>query len=77
MFDAARICDDALASIAAESEANLSGPGTWPLQLAWLCKKAMKDGKSVIDPAMAMKLTMEAAIAMSKIDLENACAAST
>jgi len=52
-------------------------PELWPLLFGLAVQKAMKDGKSVIDPAMAMKLTMEAAIAMSKIDLENACAAST
>ena len=52
-------------------------PELWPLLFGLAVQKAMEDGKLVIDPAMAMKLAMEAAIAMSKIDLENACAAST
>ncbi len=47
---------------------NVDNPGAWPLTIGLASQKAMVRAKAVIDPALAARIVMEAAVPMSKID---------
>ncbi|OAI15713.1 hypothetical protein A1507_12860 [Methylomonas koyamae] len=44
-------------------------PAHWPILFGLAIQEAIHSGKSVIDPCIALKIVMESAIAMSKVDL--------
>ena len=46
-------------------------PADWPILYGLAIQEAIDIGKSVIDPALALKIVMESAIPMSKVDLAN------
>jgi hypothetical protein len=46
-------------------------PVQWPVLLALCAQEAIVAGKSVLDPNLALRIVMEAAIPMSKVDLES------
>ncbi|WP_155920625.1 hypothetical protein [Methylobacter luteus] len=46
-------------------------PADWPILYGLAIQEAIEAGKSVIDPALALKIVMESAIPMSKVDLAN------
>lgn len=43
----------------------------WPILFGLAIQEAIHSGKSVIDPCIALKIVMESAIAMSKVDLDD------
>jgi len=47
-------------------------PSEWPILFGLAIQEAITMGKSVIEPDLSLKIVMEGAIPMSKIDLENA-----
>lgn len=46
-------------------------PVDWPILYGLAIQEAIDAGKSAIDPALALKIVMESAVPMSKIDLAN------
>ena len=46
-------------------------PVDWPILFGLAIQEAISAGKNVIDPGMALKIVMESAIPMSKVDIEN------
>ena len=44
-------------------------PAGWPILYGFAIQEAMDAGKAVLDPAMALKIVMESAVPMSKVDL--------
>lgn len=46
-------------------------PVDWPILYGLAIQEAIDIGKSVVDPTLALKIVMESAIPMSKVDLEN------
>ena len=47
-------------------------PAQWPILFGLAIQEAIYAGKEVIAPALALKLVMECAIPMSKVDLASA-----
>ncbi len=47
-------------------------PVDWPILFSLAIQEAIDAGKGTIDPAFALKIVMESAIPMSKVDLANA-----
>jgi hypothetical protein len=47
---------------------NVDKPSSWPLTLGVAAQKAMIRAKDIVDPALAAKIIMEAAIPMSKVN---------
>lgn len=46
-------------------------PADWPILYSLAIQEAIEVGKSIIDPSLALKIVMESAIPMSKVDLAN------
>ncbi|ASF47145.1 hypothetical protein [Methylovulum psychrotolerans] len=46
-------------------------PVDWPILYGLAIQEAIEAGKSVIDPSLALKIVMESAVPMSKVDLAN------
>lgn len=46
-------------------------PAGWPILYGLAIQEAMDSTKAVVDPAMAMKIVMESAVPMSKVDLSS------
>jgi hypothetical protein len=52
-------------------KAYCADPVLWPILLGLAIQEAITMGKTVIEPSMALKIVMECAVPMSKIDLAN------
>ena len=50
-------------------------PAGWPILYGFAVQEAMDASKAVLDPAIALKIVMESAVPMSKVDLPNLAAA--
>jgi hypothetical protein len=47
---------------------SVENPSAWPLTIGLAGQFAIRRAKTIIDPALAAKIIMEAAVPMSKID---------